>query len=211
MRRAQDLPPSLVFGVLLLVLGAIGVLASAWRDGPVSSASGSLPPPGRAAREAPAAPLPSAVPPRASEAGTAELSLDDVRAGATVPDGPFLLEAGEGELGQVITEGLEESGTRIDDLEISLTDAGSLVFDGVLADQDVSIAGVIDLRVVDGRLDPEVTEATLGGVPLPGFARGYVDDLVGEATSFGDELARQGVVLEEVRADDGRLWVTGSG
>ncbi len=139
------------------------------------------------------------------------LTLEEVRNGQPVPDGPFRLEADEEELGRAIAVGLEESGTRIEDLEISLGASGTMSFEGMMADRDLPLAGVIELRVVDGRLEPEVTEASLGGVVLPGFARGHVDELVDQATSFGDELADQGVVLEEVSTADGHLSITGSG
>ncbi|MGI8574550.1 MAG: hypothetical protein ACR2MA_04240 [Egibacteraceae bacterium] len=208
MTPTRGLSPGLAFGLLLAGLVGLGLLASGWQSaGSTPTATPTGPPPGRSAREAPVA-VPSDAAP-VSTGGTAEVTLEDVREGVTLPDGPFVLEAGEDELGQAVADGLEQSGTRITDLEISLGESGTMMFAGRLADQNLPIAGVIDLRVVDGRLDPEVTEATLGGVALPGFARGYVDDLVGEATSFGDILADQGVVLDQISTGDGRLSVTG--
>lgn len=144
----------------------------------------------------------------------ADVTMQDLLARAAPDaDGNFDLRIAENELAGAIRNGMEGSSTPVDDLRVDVLEregaGGRVGFDARLRDPDVPVSGEIDLNVVDGRLEPEIASARLGGLPLPGIAQGLLDDVLGEARVLSDELVARGIFIDDLDTTDAMVRISG--
>ncbi len=133
-------------------------------------------------------------------------------AGELGEDEAFRLELTEAELARLLRAGLAETPAALETASVRVEgdDAAALLHvEGDAARAALRLAASIEARAADGVLRLEVTSSELSGLTLPGVADDALADLLAGSGEVGERLTAEGVTVEDVRADQRLLVITG--
>ncbi len=133
-------------------------------------------------------------------------------AGELSEDEAFRLALTEAELARLLRAGLSETPAALETVTVRVdggSDSVRLHAEGDAARASLRLAATLEARAVDGGLSLEVTSSELSGLALPGVADDALGDLLAGSGEVGERLAREGVTVEEVTAEQGVLVIAG--
>lgn len=185
----------------LLIVLAVAVLAAALAVGWWLGARGRGPAP---------SPSPSAV----VAVPTVDPSLTFADLAARIrpdADGDVSVSVSEQELTVAANNDLP-AGAPVEQVQLRLAEpAGEpqVRFAAEVADSGIDVRGTLALALVDGRVEPELSDVRAGPFPVPGALLGPVEDVVAEAEAFFAAASERGVEVATIDVDADRLLVEG--
>lgn len=133
-------------------------------------------------------------------------------AGELGQDEAFRLELTEAELERLLRAGLAGTPAALETASVRVGGGSEVVLlhaEGDAARASLRLAATIEVRAADGALNLEVTQSELSGLALPGVADDALGDLLAGSGDLGDRLAREGVTVDEVTAEEGVVVIAG--
>jgi hypothetical protein len=140
----------------------------------------------------------------------AQLLIDRIDAAWTAPGEAFRLDLSENEVNQFLAAISGQPGSPVRDAQLWFTDGRARIAATLLEPVEIDLSATIEVRVVNGRLDPQIKLNTAGvGLPLPtALLEQALKASLGQAQGQLDE-AQAYVEFSEARIEDGRLLLVG--
>jgi hypothetical protein len=140
----------------------------------------------------------------------AQLVIDRIDAAWTAPGEAFRLDLPENEINQFLAAASGQPGVPVRDAQLWFTDGRARIAATLLEPMEMDLSATIEIRVVNGRLDPQIKLNTAGvGLPVPtALLEQAIKASLGQARDQLDE-AQAYVEFSEARIEDGRLLLVG--
>ena len=140
----------------------------------------------------------------------AQLLLDRIDAAWNAPGEGFRLELPENEVNQFLAATSDLPGSPVRDAQIWFIDDQARIAATLIEPMEVDLSATIQVRVVNGRLDPQIKLNTAGlALPFPtALLEQALRASLGQARDQLDE-AQAYVEFSEARIEDGRLLLVG--